>query len=283
MALDNKTIEKIKALVYSRPRNINEIAHAINKNWRTANRYIDQIMLQTGTIKTMTFREGTRGALKIVYWNNTEKIYSTDIQEKLFKQMESVIDKSDFSPFEIYQYIDPKNRKGYYEEIESEKNYDYDIKSLVPFFKITQKEIYIFAGNLAFIHLKHNKKSVFDSMKEAVKRKVMIKIITDINMGDIDNIEKVLSLNSGLREPYVEIRHEKIPLRAYIFDNIIIKLGEILSSQKKKGQVKQILALYYEVRDENWIAWMQKLFYKKFQNAIPSNIRIENLKSLSKL
>ncbi len=283
MTLDNKTTEKIKALVYSRPRNINEIAHAINKNWRTADRYIDQIMLQTGTIKTITFREGTRGALKIVYWNNTEKIYSTDVQEKLFKQIESVIDKADFSPFEIYQYIDPKNRKGYYEEIESEKDYNYNIKSLAPFFEVAQKEIYIFAGNLAFLHLKHNKQTIFEYIKEAVKRKVIIKIITDINLADLRNVEQVLSLNSGLREPSVEVRHEQIPLRAYIFDNTIIKLGEINSSQRKKGQKKQILALYYVIRDESWIDWMQKLFYKKFQNAIPSNIRIENLRSISKL
>ena len=115
MVLDTQTMEKIKALVYQRPRNINEIAIALNKNWRTVDRYIEEITQKTGSIKTLTFREGTRGALKIVYWNNTEKIYSTDIQEELFKKIEMGISKSDFSPFEIYQYIDSDKRKGYYE------------------------------------------------------------------------------------------------------------------------------------------------------------------------
>ena len=48
----------------------------------------------------------------MVYWNNTEKIYSTDVQEKLFKQIEAGIDKSDFSPFEIYQFVDAEKRKA---------------------------------------------------------------------------------------------------------------------------------------------------------------------------
>lgn len=283
MVMDNQTVEKIKALVYTRPRNINEIAMAIGKNWRTADRYIDQIMMRTGQIKTMTFREGTRGALKVVYWNNTEKIYSTDIQENLFKKIEKGIDKSDFSPFEIYQFVDADKRNAYYEEIEDESKYDYNISSLAPLFKTTEKGISIFAGNLAFIHLKHKKKSIFQYMQDCVDRGVIIKIITDINLVDIKNIEKVLSLNSGRKESIVEIRHDIIPLRAYIFDNTIVKLGEIAKGQKKAGQKKNILATYYEIRDENWIDWIQKLFWKKFQNAIRSNLRIENIKSLRKL
>ena len=87
MVLDNKTIEKIKSLVYQKPCTIQEIAQTLEKNWRTANRYVKQIMLRTGQIRVRTFREGTRGAIKIVYWNNTEKIYSTDVQEKLFKNL----------------------------------------------------------------------------------------------------------------------------------------------------------------------------------------------------
>ena len=283
MVLDNKTTEAIKSLVYQKPRSINNVAHAIGKNWRTADRYVDQIKLQTGTIKTITFREGTRGALKIVYWNNTEKIYATDIQEKLFKQVELGVEKSDFSPFEIYQYVDPAAREAYYEEVANEKNYDYNVKSLAPHFKSAEKEVCIFAGNLALIHLKHRGKTIFKYIEECVKRKVLVKIITNINIIDLDNVERILSLNTGLRESLVEVRHDITPLRAYIFDDTLVKLGEIDKGQQKTGQVNKTLAVYYEIRDKAWIEWMQKLFWKKFQNAVHSNIRLDNFKSLRKI
>ena len=281
--LDAQTTEKIKALVYQRPRNINELALILNKNWRTVNRYIEEIMLRSGSIKTLTFREGTRGALKIVYWNNTEKIYSSDVQEQLFKQIEAGIEKSDFSPFEIYQYIDADQRQAYYEKITNEKDYSYRIETLAPHFVSTEKEICIFAGNLAFINLVYKKRTLLEYMKEVVKKKILIKVITNINLVDMDNIEAILSLNAGLKEPLVELRHAITPLRAYIFDNRILKMGEIAKSQGKKGQMQEVVAIYYEVRDQEWIDWMQKVFWKKFQNAIPSNLRLESVKSIRKV
>jgi hypothetical protein len=283
MVLDNSTIEKIKSLVYQKPRTINDIAIALGKNWRTANRYIEEIILKSGQIKVTTFREGTRGALKLVYWNNTDKIYSTDIQEKLFKQIESGIDKSDFSPFEIFQFVDSDKRNAYYEEIKDEKTYDYNIKSLIPLFENAKKEILIFAGNLAFIHLKYKKKKMFDYIKDCIDRKVIIKIMTKVNIIDLENIELLLSLNSGLKENLIEIRHEITPLRAYIFDNDILKLGELQLGQGKEGQIQNKIGIYYEITDENWIDWMQKLFWKKFQNSIVVNKRIENIRALRKI
>jgi len=283
MVLDTRTIEKIKSLVYQKPRSINEIAIKLNKNWRTANRYIEEIMQKTGTIKLITFREGTRGALKIVYWNNTEKIYSTDLQEELFKKIELGINKSDFSPFEIYQFVDSEKRNAYYEEIKNETTYNYKIETLTPHFETTEKEIYIFAGNLAFIHLKHKKKTIYHYIKECIEKNISIKIITYVNLLDLENIEKILSLNNGLKNPLIEVRHEITPIRAYIFDNNIVKFGEIATSQKKQGQLKSKIALYYEIKDKDWIEWIQKLFWKKFQKAIPSNKRIENIKTIKKL
>jgi hypothetical protein len=280
MVLDNKTIEKIKALVYEKPRSISELAIAINKNWRTADRYVQDIMLKTGTIKLRTFRGGSRGALKVVYWNNTEKIYATDVQEKLFKQIEMALDKANFSPFEIYQYVDADKRNGYFEEIKDESTYDYDIKSLAPHFETAEKEICIFAGNLAFIHLQHKKKKILEYMKDCVGRKIIIKIITNIHIVDLANVEAVMALNSGLKEPLVEIRHEVSPLRAYIFDDNILKMGDLKLGQKKEGQIQNKVALYYEIKDESWIDWMKKLFWKKFQNAIQAKLRVENLKTL---
>jgi hypothetical protein len=282
MVLDPQTTEKIKELVYKKPRSIHELAIAIDKSWRTTSRYIEEIMLKTGTIKTETFRGGTRGALRIVYWNNTEKVHSSDVQENLFKQIELGIDKQDFSPFEIYQYVEPSKRKGSYEIIENEKKYNYDIASLVPYFEKAEKEILIFAGNLAFIHLRHKKK-IIDYLRDCVKRKVVVKIITNINLIDLKNVEETLSLNSGLKDPLIIIKHAITPLRAYLFDEFIIKFGEIQKGFGKEGQIDKAIAIYYAITDKEWIEWMQKIFWKKFQASIPANKRIENLDTLKKV
>lgn len=283
MVLEQQTIEKIKEMVYQKPRSVNELAEALDKSWKTVDRYIEEIMLKTGTIKTETFRGGTRGALKIVYWNNTEKVHSTDVQENLFKQIELGIDKHDFSPFEIYQYVDSSKRKGHYEIIDNEKSYDYDIGSLIPYFEKAEKEILIFAGNLAFIHLQHKKKKLIRYLEDCIKRKVVIKIITNINLIDLQNVEEVLSLNSGLKEPLILVKHGITPLRAYVFDNFIIKFGEIQKGFGKQGQIDKAIAIYYAITDKDWIEWMQKIFWKKFQMCIPANKRIENLDTLKKV
>ena len=72
--LNSKIVEKIENFVEIKPRSVQEIAQELNKNWRTVDRYISQIKEEFGTIETRIFREGTRGALKIVYFANPEKI-----------------------------------------------------------------------------------------------------------------------------------------------------------------------------------------------------------------
>lgn len=283
MVLTDEIAEKIKELVYSHPHTINDIAIKIEKNWRTANRYVEEIAQKTGLIKVMTFRQGTKGALKIVYWNNTDKIYATDIQEELFKKIELAINKSDFSPFEIYQYVDSNKRLAFYEEITSEKDYNYRIEQLIPFIEESQEEILIFGGNLSFIHLTHNNKTILQYFKEAIARNVQIKIISNLTIIDLNNIEELLSLNLEYSHPRIEIRHEITPIRGYIFDEKIARFGEVMMSSKKQHQIQSNIATYYEITDIVWNTWISKLFYQKFRKSIPSNKRIENLKSMRKI
>ena len=103
MMLDSKTAKKIIDFVYTKPRSIQEIAYHIQRNWRTADSYVDRIIKEQGVLATKVFREGTRGALKIVFWSNIERIHSSDFQEKLFKKIESARHKRDFSPTTFYE------------------------------------------------------------------------------------------------------------------------------------------------------------------------------------
>ena len=117
--IDKKIITKINDFVYSKPRTIQEISQLIGKNWRTADSYVDRIAREEGTLAVRTFRGGTRGALKIVYWN-LNPMQKSSFQERLQKQIEAGRTKNDFSPSEIFQYIDNKKKKAW---IVTEKEY----------------------------------------------------------------------------------------------------------------------------------------------------------------
>ncbi|MBT7902891.1 hypothetical protein HN587_03435 [Candidatus Woesearchaeota archaeon] len=280
MVLDNKTIDKIKAFVYAKPRAVNEIAQMLGKNWRTADRYIEEISKRTGHIQMRVFREGSRGALKIVFWNNLEKIYATDIQEKLFAQMEKGIEKNDFSPIEIYQYVDPEKRDGYFEEITP--NYQYNAETLFPLIDNAEEEVLAFSGNNSWIHLKHDGRTLLDSVRDAVKRGVIFKIITNVALLDLKNLRDILAINIQMGKEMVQVKHEITPLRAYIIDGKIAKFSEIKVPAGKKGEDKKILGVYYSIYDPEWVEWIKQVFWKKFQLALPAKKRIDSLEGLHK-
>ena len=168
--LDNKIIKQINDFVYIKPRTVQEIALLIKKNQRTANRYVDLIAEQEGNISTRIFREGTKGALKIVHWNSIEKIHSSEFQERLFKYIESGRTKDDFSPSEIYQYVDSnkKSAKILINKIYSSKeNFD-DFANLL---RSADSQILFFSGNLTFSNISYHDKKNFGDYGRVSKTK----------------------------------------------------------------------------------------------------------------
>jgi len=101
MPLDTDITKVILDFVIIKPRTIQEISEHINKNWRTTERYVEKIEKETGSISTRIFRKGTRGALKIVFWNSVENIHSTSFQSELFEKLMHVTSQKDFSSFDI--------------------------------------------------------------------------------------------------------------------------------------------------------------------------------------
>ena len=118
--LDSITIKKIEDFVCQKPRSVQELAVHLGKNWRTVDRYIEEIEKNFGTISTRVFRGGTRGALKIVYWSSMEKLSSSIFQEKLEEDILKARRKDDFSAFDIFQYVDDKKKKVTIEHIEGD-------------------------------------------------------------------------------------------------------------------------------------------------------------------
>ncbi len=276
--LDNQIIKKVNDFVYSKPRSINEVAQHIGKNWRTADRYLDFISKEFGTISVRTFREGTRGALKIAYWSSIEKLSNSMFQEKLLKDIETFKRKEDFSAFDIFQHVDDKNKKVTIEKQKSEDKID--LSEFQNYLEKTEKQILIFSGNLSWINSKSNKIDLFNTVEKLVKNKTPIKIISRVDMASLENIEKILSLNFKYGKELIEIRHHEQPLRAFIIDNKIVRIKEIKEPTGKINELNKRVFIYYTIKDKEWVEWLSRIFWKIFNNSIDSKKRIEELRKL---
>ena len=278
MVLNQDTEKRIKDFVHDKPRTVQEVAMLINKNWRTAESYIQKMSDETGQIAFRTFREGTRGALKIAYWNSLEQIHSSHAQELLFKRLEVAKHKEDFSPFDIYQYVDKDKRTAFFENQEEELlNVKQD---LVGSLLSAQQQVLIFSGNLSWANLVQGKKKLIDVFKEIAERNITIKFLADININSIDNANKINALNNILGKDKIEVRHCEQPLRAFIIDDKFAKFKEI---KDPRDVCKKRTYIFYEVYDEEWLQWTKKVFWHFFASGIPLKKRVEDLKTVKRI
>ncbi|MBW2996601.1 hypothetical protein KY332_04865 [Candidatus Woesearchaeota archaeon] len=280
--LDNKIIKKVNDFVYSKPRTVQEIALLIRKNWRTANNYVEKIAKEEGTISVRTFRGGTRGALKIVYWNNIEKISSSDFQERLFRKIERGRTKMDFSPFDVYQYVDKNKRSAFIEDQEEETATTK--QDMVNTFRSAEKQILFFSGNMSWANLKQGKKKIIDILEELAKNKISMKMLTRVDVASIKNLQKMTAINEAAGREAIEIRHCEQPLRSFIVDNKLARFKEIKNpSDYKKDELRKRTFIFYQIQAEEWIEWLQKVFWNLFRTAIPASKRLKDMNSIQNI
>jgi len=278
--LDSKIVREIEDFVYIKPRSMQEIAKQIRKSWRTADRYINDIEKEYGTITTRIFREGTRGALKIVYWASIEKANSSVFQEKLAKEIEIFKNKEAFSAFDIYQHIDEKNKIASLEQSETEAKTN--LKELETYLEKTKNQLLILSGNLSWINLKNNKTDIFNLIENLVKKKVSIKVLCRVDITSKLTIEKLLSLNFKYGTELIEIRHREQPLRALIIDNKILRLKEIKEPTGRINELDKRIFIFYTLTDQGWTEWLSRIFWKLFSSSVDSKKRIEELEKISR-
>ncbi len=275
---ESAIIKKIEDFVYLKPRSIQEIAEHIGKSWRTADRYVERITNEFGTLAKRTFREGTRGALKIVYWASIEKASSSVFQEKLAKEIETFKRKEDFSAFDIFQHVPNKNKKASVERAESEDKTN--LREFMGYLEKTEKHILSFTGNLSWINLKDKDCDFFSVIDGLIKKGVSIKVLSRVDMASLENIEKLLSLNFKYAKEAIEIRHCEHPLRALIIDNKILRLKEIKEPTGKIHELNKKIFIFYTIKEKEWIEWLSKIFWRMFSNSIDARKRVEELKKL---
>jgi len=273
--LDQKEIKKIEDFVYTKPRSIQEIALHLGKNWRTADRYIQEIEKNFGTITTRVFREGTRGALKIVYWASIEKISSSVFQEKLEQEMISARRKEDFSAFDIFQHVPDKNKKAHITKAINDEGENLD--ELADMLKRAEKQVLIFSGNLSFVNLKTKNFNGLQILENLVKRGISIKILCRVDLAGKENIEKVLGLNYKYGREVIEIRHKEHPIRAFIIDNKFFRIKEIKEPTGKMHELDKKVFIFYTIRDKDWTEWISRIFWKIFSGSVGSSKRLEEM------
>ncbi len=277
--LDSKVIKIIENFVYSCPRSIQEIASHVNKNWRTVDRYVKQIEEDFGTIATKTFRGGTRGALKVVYWAAVEKVSNSVFQEEIEKEIEKGRTKNDFSSFDIFQHVPTKNRHAWIKKGENESKAG-RLKEFKNLLMKAEKEILFFSGNLSFVNFKDKETNVFDVLEELVKKNIRIKVLCRVDLPGIKNIEKLLSLNFKYKKELIEIRHRRQPLRVTIIDDKLVNLKEVKEPTMRDKETKEKIFIFYTVKDKEWAEWLAKIFRRMFNKSVLAEKRLDLLKTI---
>jgi len=277
--LKNDEIKKIEDFVYTKPRSIQEIAEHIKKNWRTADRYIEEIKKNFGTLEVRVFREGTRGALKIVYWASIEKLSNTVFQEQLEADILKFHKKEDFRPFDIFQYVQDKDKYVWIKKGKDES----DAGRLDEFRDLlmqAKKQILFFSGNLSFVNFEDKKIKLFDVLEELVKRGISIKVVCRIDFAARENVEKLLALNFKYGKELVEIHYREQPLRATIIDSEIINLKEIEEPTGRKNELSEKVFMFYTIKNKEWTEWLSRIFWKMFSSSIDSKKRLDEMKKI---
>jgi len=280
--LDAKTVKKVEDFVKAKPRSIQEIAFHLKKNWRTADRYVDKIAEETGSLALRTFREGTRGALKIAYWQAAENIHHSDLQQRLFTMIQHGKTKYDFSPLEIYQYVDPKKRRAFMEEqFDDQTTIEHE---LVSHLRSAQKQILFFSGNLSFVNVKQDGTTVIKVLEELARNNVSIKVLASLHITGIKNMDKINAVNAKLGREAIEVRHLAQPLRSFIIDDRFVRMKETkLPDHYAPEELAKRTCFFYEIHDKDWIEWTQKVFWNLFRIATPAQKRVESLQDIQKI
>ena len=133
---------------------------------------------------------------------------------------------------------------------------------------------------MSFINFKDDKVNIFETLDELVKKGVQIKIVCRVDFNAIDNIEKILSLNSKYGKELIEIRHREQPLRVSVIDKDIINIKEVKKPTGRKSEIRENFFIFYTIKDKEWIEWITKIFWKMFNSSLSARKRLDELNKI---
>lgn len=277
--LTDDITKSINEFVYKQPRTIKEISELLKCSWLTADRYVSHISEKYGTVKTRVFRGGTKGALKIVYCTNHEAMGQSSAQQILLEKIRQAKRKQDFNPFDIFNLVSPDKRDV--RIIRTEKPEE---QELVKLLRETQKQLFIFSGNISFINQKENGIGLFGILLELAKKRVSIKILCRVDIASVKNIQNILGINKILGYNIVEIKHSEQPLRGFVVDDKMIRLRDEKKKQDyKEGELSCNTYILYDIYEREWTEWLEKVFWNIYSNSLPVETRLSDLEYLEEL
>ncbi len=264
--LQKETIQRVLDFVRIHPRTVQDIASLLQKNWRTADRYIEQISQETGMIGTAVFREGTRGALKIVHWKALDAAKGSAYQERLLQTILAGKHKEDFSPFDIYQCVAEQKR----DIVRRKDDIDY-----APLLKQARHQLLFFSGNLSWM----KQPEAVQAIEQLARRKVNIKLLTRVDIVSRARVEELHALNLRLGWDAIQLRHCQHPLRAIIVDDSFASIREIFLPSYHTELAEKTF-LFYSIKDQEWLSWLQKVFWLLWNQSIDAETRLKALKEI---
>jgi hypothetical protein len=277
--LSEKEIKQIVDFVKKEPRTVQDISSLIKRSWVTTDSYLHQISENTGLISLKTFRKGSQGALKVVFYNYSEALIGDSLKENIYNMIRNGREKTDFDFMEVFQFVDERKKRHLVTSVE--KGTISENEGLMDAFRKAKSRVICFSGNLSFINLRYKNRRMVDIMEEALKRGVVFKIACRVNMASLSN----LSLLQRLIERYpgaVEVRHCYQPLRGFIFDENLARFkNEEQVSLYKRGELEKNLVIFYEIFDPEWVGWLEKVFWNLFRNSLDYESRLKEIKRIS--
>ncbi|MGE0792680.1 MAG: hypothetical protein AB7V77_00705 [Candidatus Woesearchaeota archaeon] len=266
--------QKIIDFVKEKPKTIQEVSQHIGKSWVTTEKYVQEIKKTSGKIDVRTFREGTRGALKIVYSVMKESLISDAIKEDLFNKILMGKEKQDFDALDIFQFVKDDKKKASITTIDGAH------KPYLSFLSQTTNNLLLYSGNLSLLSEPNTGKEVIKLFENLLKQKVSIKIICKISLATMKNIKLIENLIIKYSE-LIEIHHCHQPLRGAIIDNKIARLYcEENTQLYKKGELEKNSVITYDIFDSNWVSWLEQLFWYQFRNTLDYKNRLNELKKI---
>ena len=204
MVLDTETQDAIIRYVKTEPRAIQEIATHIDVAWVTAERYVTKIERETGILTRKTFREGTRGAVKLVYYNTTNAPIGASQWEDIFQRIRQARWKEDFDPMDIVTTAESGR-------IREQTPYE-QAQEITKIIEETETQLLIFSGNFSFLTTSPNATKIRNAAHSAIDS-LSVKALARANLASVSNFT-----HPFFHESNVEVRHRYQPLRGFISD-----------------------------------------------------------------
>ncbi|MFC1685750.1 hypothetical protein ACFLZZ_01875 [Nanoarchaeota archaeon] len=212
------------------------------------------------------------------------KLRLSAVRKRLERDIHRGVTKKDFSPFDIYQFVNEDRKEAFLEEqYEEGKTSAQDVVGLL---LSAHREVYIFAGKFSWSNLVRKGIKIIDVLEDLARKGVKIKIISGIHLPAMDNIEKILELNNKLpKEQWIEVRHSFQPLRAIIVDDKIMRLKEVKkpSDYGAGSKKKKTTFIFYSIYDKDWIRWLRGIFMDYFKAGDYPAARVRELKKIQKV